>query len=155
MDNKKWLIYGAAGLVILVSCLGCSGLVLVLGVPLVQQSFDRKTRLAELHKLGDALYDFHNSKNVPASNVEQLEKGGFLKDADIAEKVRSGRYVVVWNAPLGDLDQPKGRDKSILAYDSQQEKDGSWLVMMGNTYCKMLSNDEFGSTPKMKSMQDK
>jgi hypothetical protein len=152
MDNKKWVTYGVAGLVLLVSCIGCSGVLLILGVPFMQRTFDRKARLAELHKLGDALYDYHNSTGRPASNLEQLENGGFFKDADIAEKVRSGTYVVVWNASLTDQDQPKGRDQCILAYDSRQEKDGSWLVMMGNTYCRMMSNDEFGTTPKLKQM---
>jgi hypothetical protein len=156
VSKNNWAIFLGIGVVALASCFCCGGVaVLLFVVPAVQKAADRSHRQGELRKLGNAMYDYQNSKLKPPSRVDDLEAAGFLKDGEVAGKVRSGRYEVVWNASLTDDEQPKGRANCLLAWDTQQEKDGSWLVMMGDTFCKTMSNDEFQRAPKLRKVPGK
>jgi hypothetical protein len=147
MGKRMWLV-AIAGAAVAVLC--CGGLGLVFVLPVAQRSLDRSQRQNELRKIGNALYDFNEAKSRPAASVDELESGGFLTDATVLEKVKSGRYFVVWSALLTEEEQPDGRSKCILAYDTQQDADGSWVVMLGDTLAKTIGDDEFNATPKLR-----
>ncbi|MCI0464632.1 MAG: hypothetical protein L0Z62_47510 [Gemmataceae bacterium] len=105
--------------------------------------------MAEIQQFGFAYHEYHAAKNQSPRSIEDLRDQA-SKFPELADAIRSGQFVVIWNAVLN----PDGNenDKYVLGYEKQVPERGG-LVLRGGGVVERMTPEVFAKTPAMQVKQ--
>ena len=153
-NQKTWIILAVVAGALLASCACCIPVGIGLLLPAVQkvrEAAERTVRKTELSQVGVAIHSFHDSKKQMPANVDDLAP--FL-DAKVAERIRKGEIMVIWNAvPLKD--ENRGLNNVTIAWDTQPVVLNQRLVLFMDASVQTITEDQFRTMPKAEVSKEK
>jgi hypothetical protein len=155
--SQPWVTVGSiiAGFV-MIGCLCCGaagyvGLMVMARVDQkkkLEQGANQGTRLNDLKLIGVSLQNHRDSAGRGPANLGELKP--FLDDNGVAERIRKGEIVVVWNAGPPDR-QDAGPADVVAAWEAQPTDDGKRLVVFLDGSAGAINESDFARTPKAKT----
>ncbi len=108
-----------------------------------------RARMAEIQQFGFAYHEYHAAKKQSPRSIEDL-RDQVSKFPELADDIRSGQFVVIWNAVLN----PDGNenDKYVLGYEKQVPERGG-LVLRGGGVVEKMTPEVFAKIPALQVKQ--
>jgi hypothetical protein len=148
-SNKTlWIVLGAVGAFLLLSCCGAAVLIglLVPAVQKVREAADRTMKLNELSMVGIGIHTYYDANNhrMPA-DVNDIQ--AFVGNPAVVAHIRSGEIEVIWNA-VGLLEENRGTGNVIIAWNTVPTADGMRLVLFMDGAVAAITESDFQKRPK-------
>jgi hypothetical protein len=157
-NNKPWVTIGsvAAGFLAL-GCCACGGIGYFALMVMARVDHDKKlheageqaSRLRDLKEIALAMENCNSAFRRTPANLDELKP--YFDGGTPEARIRKGEIEVVWNALPPDQ-QDAGSSNVLYAWETQPDAKGQRLVVFMDGSARQVSDDEFRSRPKARTM---